>query len=463
MESGQQLHLECASGIAGDMFLGACVDLGVPMELLQDTVRRLGLPGVTIETRRARRGGIEGVRFRVLGDGVPLEGPDPEEDAERDKTQSPAHEHRRARARHDPEPDHGRESRGRHPMDNEHERHREGAPHTEHLDRGHRAPPADAGRDLDGILAILEAADLEVEVKERSIELFRALADVEGAVHGIAPTEVHFHEVGAVDAIVDLTCACAALHHLLPRSVSCGEVVVGGGTAGTAHGVVPVPAPATARLLEGIPTRGGGQGELVTPTGALILRSFVDHFGAQPAMTTLAHGYGLGRRELDDRANAVRITSGHPNSGARPSVAVVECQVDDLTPEGCGYLLERLLELGALDVYLTPLQMKKGRPGSLVTMLCRETHRDALAIELLRESGSLGCRYYQAERLEAEREIHTVSTELGAVRVKVGRLGGEILVQAPEYEDCKRLAREHGVPWRTVFLAALMASRGQTK
>jgi hypothetical protein len=316
-------------------------------------------------------------------------------------------------------------------------------------------------RHLHDIVEIIVRSRLEPTVARRAEELFTRLAEVEGTVHGIAPHDVHFHEVGALDALVDIVGACAAMEYLAPSSVTCGTVVVGSGTARTAHGIVPVPAPATARLLEGIPTRGDGAGELTTPTGALILREFVDSFGPQPEMLPTGSGYGLGRRELEDRANAVRLTQGRPIAGAGrsdlPAVAVIECQVDDFSPEGCGFVLETLLANGALDVYVTPVVMKKGRPGHLYTVLCREADRERLAVRLLRETGSLGCRFSTADRLELQREQRSVETIHGRVSIKVGRLEHELMVAAPEFEDCRRLALERGVAWREVYTAALVA------
>jgi hypothetical protein len=297
-------------------------------------------------------------------------------------------------------------------------------------------------------------------VRETALNLFARLGEAEAAAHGIPMDEVHFHEVGAVDSIVDLVGAAAVYHHLAPARLTCGPVNVGSGTVQTAHGRLPVPAPATAYLLRGVPVYGGPGGELLTPTGAVILAELVDDFGVLPSLVVEGAGYGLGKKHLAGQPNAVRLLRGHPTTadedGAR--VVVIEAQVDDLPAEGFGFVMERLLEVGALDVYFTPVQMKKSRPGTLVTVLGRPAQREALAGVLLVESGSLGCRWYEAERLEAERVVETVTTEYGEVRVKRARLGGEEMAAAPEFEDCRRLALQRGVAWRVVYRAAVAAA-----
>jgi hypothetical protein len=416
------LHLDCFSGIAGDMFLGACLDLGLPIEVLSDSVSRLGLPGVSVEARRASRGGFQGVRFRVLADGRPIEGPDPEE----------AHGHS-----HD------------HPHDHHHHHHEH--PHHDHH-HGH-------GRDLASIRELIRSSSLAEPVRDRALRLFERLGAAEAKAHGMPLDRVHFHEVGAVDSIVDLVGAAAAIEHLAPARITCGPVNVGSGRVRTAHGELPIPAPATAELLRGVPVYGGPGGELTTPTGAVLLAELVDEFVELPALVLEGSGYGLGRKDLPMQPNALRVLRGRiRNVGeARPEVLVVECEVDDLPGEGFGFLMERLLEGGALDVYFTPVQMKKNRPGTLITLLCRRERLESLAGVLLMESGSLGCRYTSAARFEAERETVEVETAFGRVRVKRARLDGRPLAAAPEFEDCRRLALERGVPWRDVYRAALAA------
>ncbi len=401
------------------MFLGACLDLGLPREALQDAVERLGLPGVAIAARKARRGGFVGTRFQVHEHGRPIEGPDPDqESAESAGTErAPAHA-----PAHDP------------------------------------AHTAAHGRDLAAIRDLIGRSALSTAVKERALQLFARLAEAEARAHGTAVERVHFHEVGAVDSIVDLVGAATALELLQPERLTCGPINVGGGTAWTEHGQLPVPAPATAELVRGLPIYGSAHGELLTPTGAVLLCELVDEFTELPALRIQGLGYGLGRREIPGLPNAVRLTRGEAADGARAaSVEVVECEIDDLPGEGFGFLLERLLGAGALDVYFTPVQMKKNRPGTLVTLLCRREQLEPLAALLLAESGSLGCRHHAAGRFEAERETFHVETPFGVVAVKRARFGGRTFAEVPEYEDCRRLALASGVPWREVYGAAIAA------
>lgn len=423
-------HLDCSSGIAGDMFLGACLDLGMPVEVLSDVVTRLGLSGVSVEVRKASRGGFEGTRFRVLEHGRPLEGPDPEEAGHGH------HEHQHDHHHH------------------EHQEHGHHHGHEHGHEHGHQHGHT---RGLAEIRGMIQGSGLSGTVKERALRLFQRLGEAEAKAHGMPIERVHFHEVGAIDSIVDLVGAAAAIEHLAPERLTCGPVNLGSGRVRMAHGEVSIPAPATAELLRGIPVFGGPGGELTTPTGAVLLAELVDEFVELPAMVLEGVGYGLGKKDLPTHPNALRLLRGR-STGARAEVMVVETEIDDLPGEGFGFLMERLLAAGALDVYFTPVQMKKSRPGTLVTLLCRRPQLEELAGILLTESGSLGCRYHAASRFEAEREILEVATAFGTVRIKRARLDGRPLAVAPEFEDCRRLALASGVPWRDVYRAALTAT-----
>lgn len=434
-------HLDCSSGLAGDMFLGACLDLGMPLDVLADTVARLHLPGVSVESRKALRGGFSGTRFRVLLDGRPVEGPDP------DEVQGHGHEHG-----HQHGHEHGHHHHGH---EQGHHHHDHGHAHDHSHSHGHT-------RNLPEILRLIGESHLAPAVKERASRLFHRLGEAEAKAHGMPIEHVHFHEVGAVDSIVDLVGAAAAVEHLAPERITAGQVNVGSGRVKTAHGELSVPAPATAELLRGVPVYGGPGGELTTPTGAVLLAELVDEFVDLPALVLEGVGYGLGRKDLAHQPNAVRLLRGRGaaarGNAARGEVLVVECEVDDLPAEGFGFLMERLLEAGALDIYFTPVQMKKNRPATLITLLCRPPQLEALAGQLLMESGSLGCRYYRASRFEAERETTEVATAFGPVRVKRAWFEGKPLATAPEFEDCRRLALAAGVAWREVYLAALAAA-----
>jgi uncharacterized protein (TIGR00299 family) protein len=407
----EAVHIDAFSGLAGDMFLGACLDLGLPLEALSEAVRAIEPfrdGRVTVESRRAFRQGIGGVRFRVLQDGQPIEGPDPEE----------AHRH----------------------ADGQHQH-----PHSH-------------GRSLLEIQNLLQKSALEPAIRDRALRLFWRLGEAEGRIHGVPPEQVHFHEVGAVDSIVDLVGAAVAMEWLSPSRLTCGPINVGGGRTSAAHGELPVPAPATAELLRGVPIYAGGGGELLTPTGAVLLAELVDEFRELPPMRIRAIGYGLGKRDTPGRANAVRLLRGDSGDAVEDGeVLVVECEIDDLSGEGFGFLLECLLERGALDAYFTPIQMKKNRPGTLVTALCRRDRLEEVAGTLMAEGGSLGCRYAPRARFEAQRESGSVETTYGVVAVKRAVFRGRPLAATPEFEDCRRLAVEHGVSFREVHRAALAA------
>jgi uncharacterized protein (TIGR00299 family) protein len=466
-------HLDCSSGIAGDMFLGACLDLGLPVEVIAEAVASLGLPGVSVERRRAWRGGFAGTRFRVLLAGRPIEGPDPDETVE---AHGAGAGHTPTEEAHEHHHDHGDHAHPHDPASHEHSHghraHDHAHGHSHPLGHPHEDSAArDPGgqRNLAQIQALIAASGLAPAVRERALRLFARLGEAEAKAHGVALDRVHFHEVGAVDSIVDLVGAAAAVEHLAPRRLTCGPVNVGSGRVRTAHGELPVPAPATAELLQGVPIYGGPGGELTTPTGAVLLAELVDGYADLPPLVLEATGYGLGRKDLPMQPNILRLLRGRPPAGAPPAwpgavapavapvVAVVECEVDDLSGEGFGFLMERLFGAGALDVYFTALVMKKSRPGTLVTLLCRREQIEELAGILLLESGSLGFRYHMAARFEAARDSVEVETVFGKVRIKRGKLDGRALAMAPEYDDCRRLALAAGVPWRTVHQAALAA------
>lgn len=324
-------------------------------------------------------------------------------------------------------------------------------------------------RSLSAILEILEKSQLAAGVRDRAEAIFRKLGEAEARVHDVPLEKIHFHEVGAVDAIVDIVGACIGFEALGIEKFACSALNVGGGTAKMAHGVLPVPAPATANLLQGKPTYSNGvQKELVTPTGAAIVATLCDLFGPQPAMTVSAIGYGAGTADLEGQPNVVRIMVGEAvgkgeEKGAQAGVpvlldeeiAVVEANLDDMNPQIYGYFLEKALGMGALDVYTTPVQMKKNRPGTLLTVLCKPADTNALMSLIFAETTTFGVRTYRARRRVLPREWVSVATDYGDVRIKVSRVNGRILHVAPEFEDCKKLAAEKDVPLQRVIASAL--------
>jgi pyridinium-3,5-bisthiocarboxylic acid mononucleotide nickel chelatase len=315
-------------------------------------------------------------------------------------------------------------------------------------------------RSLSTILEILKSSPLAAPVRERASAIFQKLGEAEAHVHDAPIEKVHFHEVGAVDAIVDIVGACIGFHALGIERFACSPLNIGGGTAKMAHGVLPVPAPATARLLQGAPTYSNGvQRELVTPTGAAIVATLCDSFGSQPPMTVSAIGYGAGTADLEGQPNVVRIMIGEAAAKSAAAldeeISIIEANLDDMNPQIYGYVLEKALSAGALDVYTTALQMKKNRPGTLLTILCRPEDSSKLMSLIFAETTTIGVRTHRAQRRVLPREWVSVSTAYGDVRIKLSRSNGHILHAAPEYDDCRKLAVEKQVPLQQVINEAL--------
>jgi pyridinium-3,5-bisthiocarboxylic acid mononucleotide nickel chelatase len=315
-------------------------------------------------------------------------------------------------------------------------------------------------RSLSAIVELLHASQLSPQVRERAAAIFQKLGEAEARVHDVPLEKIHFHEVGAIDAIVDIVGACICFAALGIDKFGCSPLNVGGGTVKVAHGVLPVPAPATANLLQGKPTYSNGvQRELVTPTGAAIVATLCDTFGPQPPMTVSAIGYGAGTADLEGQPNVLRIMIGEAAEKAVPGhdeeIVVIEANLDDMNPQIYGYFLEKALAAGALDVYTTPVQMKKNRPGTLLTVLCRPADTNSLMSLIFAETTTFGARSYRAQRRALPRESVNVKTSYGDVRIKVSRVNGRILHVAPEYDDCRKLAVEKNVPLQRVIDEAL--------
>jgi pyridinium-3,5-bisthiocarboxylic acid mononucleotide nickel chelatase len=311
-------------------------------------------------------------------------------------------------------------------------------------------------RSLSTILDILQKSNLSPRVCDQASAIFRKLGEAEASVHDVPIEKIHFHEVGAVDAIVDIVGACIGFESLGIEQFACSPLNVGGGTAKMAHGVLPVPAPATAKLLQGAPTYSNGvEKELVTPTGAAIVATLCTTFGAQPPMAVFAIGYGAGTADIEGQPNVLRIMVGETVektiAGFDEEISVIEVNLDDMNPQIYGYFQEKALAAGALDVYTTPVQMKKNRPGMLLTLLCRPQDTAALMDLVFAETTTFGARTYRAQRRTLPRESVNVHTQFGDVRVKISRINGHIRHAAPEFEDCKKLAEEKHVPLHQVM------------
>lgn len=318
------------------------------------------------------------------------------------------------------------------------------------------------------IRELIHKSELSEAVRERAERIFGRLAEVEGAVHGVAPDEVYFHEVGAMDSVLDIVGISVALDALGIERIIASPLNVGGGRVKTAHGALPVPAPATAALLKGVPVYSSGlEAELVTPTGAAVVATLASGYGPLPPMTVSAIGYGAGSRDLREQPNVLRVFLGQSaevgHSAEEPTITVLEANLDDMNPLVGGYFMEQALAAGALDVFYTPVQMKKNRPGLMLTVLCPAERVDALTALIFEQTTTIGLRLYQAQRRVLQRSFVTVQTSLGPVQMKLATLNGRVLNAAPEYDDCQRLAREKGVPLKQVLEEAQFCFRQQHK
>jgi len=315
------------------------------------------------------------------------------------------------------------------------------------------------------IKAIIDNSSLSAPVKAMSTGIFSRIAEAEGMVHGIKADEVHFHEVGAMDSIIDIVGAALAVESLQPVTVFCSPIPLGSGTAKTMHGIIPIPAPATVEILKGTPIASSSiPFELTTPTGAAIIKTLAQGFGPMPSMTIERTGYGAGKKDFRESANLLRVFMGEGagNAGAgRDNLVVLETNIDDMSPQIAGYLIERLLASGALEAYFTPVQMKKSRPGLLLTALCASEKSEALTDLIFAESTSIGVRSYPVSRRCLERSMEEIATQWGTIRVKVSVNRGVAVSVQPEYEDCRKAALAHGVPLKRVMEAAKAGIRGK--
>ena len=392
----QVLYFDCFAGAAGDMILGALVDAGVPFEALQQALGSLAVGGCEVTADRVVKHGLTAIKFRV---------------------------HEPAAAG----PGSGAEAH----------------PHFH----------------LSEIRDAIDRSALSVAGKARANRLFTRLAEAEAAIHGSTTERVHLHEVGALDSIVDIVGAVFALEYLAPDRIVVSPMNVGGGMVRSAHGVFPVPAPATLRLLGDAPVYSSGLPfELLTPTGALVLTDYATSFGPLPAMRVGRIGYGAGDRDLPDVPNVLRVVVGEMDDAAPAMrVAVLACEIDDMNPQIFGVLMDRLYARGALEVYYQPVQMKKNRPGTLMTIVCRPGDRRALTDLVFRETTTIGVRHQEMERECLEREFVAVATPWGDVRIKVARQAGRVLNAQPEFDDVARLAAAHDVPIKDVHAQAQKA------
>jgi uncharacterized protein (TIGR00299 family) protein len=463
---GLHLHFDPLSGIAGDMTVAALVDVGVPRAVIVDAVAAMKVPGLTVSFDRRQRGAYVGTGFNVHVPGAPkpaarkggrarsqVEHSEPDDHA--------GHDHDHDHAGHDHDHDHDHAG---HDHDHDHTLAPPRSPRKARERGRAAAPTASHGhRDYATIRKLLGRATLDPDVKALAAEIFARIAQAESRLHGVPIDRIGFHEVGAYDSIADIVGASAAIVWLEPVAITSSAPVVGSGQVRTAHGPVPVPAPATALLLEGIPISSEGQGELTTPTGAGILATVVDHFGAAPPMRLQAQGFGAGTRELADRANVLRVMLGEPIGDAlaesHPDVLLIETNVDDMNPQLVAPLIDALLAAGAVDAWATPIFMKKGRPALTLSALAPPMAEAAVTLAFFEHSSTIGVRMTPVARTVLERARASVKIAQGTVAVKLSAWQGRILSATPEFEDCRRLAAAAGVPVRTVLSAATAAAQ----
>jgi uncharacterized protein (TIGR00299 family) protein len=405
------LYFDCFSGASGDMLLGALIDAGVPLADIRRALGSLAIDPDAVWTEPVVRAGIRATKFCVRGE--------------------------------------------------------DGGHTHSHASEPHRT--------LAEIEALVDGSALSPAGRDRAKALFRRLGEVEAAIHGVPLDRVHLHEVGALDSIIDIVGTVHALEYLGADRIVASPLNVGSGTVRAAHGVYPVPAPATLQLLAGAPVYAGPQkAEMVTPTGALLVGAYAGAFGSLPRMTVRRIGYGAGSRDFPDTPNVLRAVLGDTVPGdavlgddkaagdaAASRVSVIEAEIDDMTPQLFGVVMEALLAAGALDVFYTPVQMKKNRPGTLLTVIAPPERRPALTGLIFRETTTIGVRYRESEREVLDRETIVVSTAVGPIRVKVARQRGEVLNVSPEFDDCVRAAKAAGRPVKDVQALALRAFHDQ--
>ena len=432
------LYIECNMGAAGDMLMAALYDLLEDQQGFLNTMNGLGLPGVHVEAQKGVTCGIAGTHMAVTVHGEEEKEPAADHHDHHDHDHDHhAHDHGHEHHNHDHSHDH--HSHDHH----DHDHHDHDHDHHDHDHHHHHATPGH-------IAEIIDALPLPQAVKAQARGVYDRIAQAEAAAHGCPVGDVHFHEVGALDAVADVTGVCYALYLLQPERILVSPIHVGSGTVRCAHGLMPVPAPATARLLTGIPYYTGQiRGELCTPTGAALLAQFAESFGPMPIMRVQKVGIGIGTKAFE-QANCVRAFWGETADESNGEITELVCNIDDMTPEALAFASSRLLEMGALDVYTTPGTMKKGRPGHVLTVLCQADKEQDLARHILEQTTTNGLRVRRCGKYFLHPDFRVIESQWGTVRIKTAE-GYGVRHEKPEFEDVARLAREQGLPYQTVL------------
>lgn len=420
------IYIECKMGVAGDMLSAALLELCDNREEMMNMLSEMEIPGVTFSLEKSEKCGIVGSHLAVKVNG----GEEVSEDVDHEHSHEYEHSHE-------------------HKHNHEHEHNHE---HSHEHDHDHSHTHSHHHRHLSDIEDIVRKLNIPESVKSDIMNVYKLIAEAESKVHGREVTEVHFHEVGTMDAIADIAAACLIMHELAPKKVIASPIHVGSGQVKCAHGILPVPAPATALLLNGIPSYSGDvKGELCTPTGAALIKYFADGFGSQPVMSVEKIGYGMGKKDFA-QANCVRTMLGNCDDEASDEmtdvISELVCNLDDMTPEAIGFATERLMEEGALDVFTTPIGMKKNRPGTMLTVLCKENQKQEFVRKIFKYTTTIGIRENLCKRYILHREEKVVNTPDGEIRVKEVS-GYGVMREKKEYEDLARIARSKGTALET--------------
>lgn len=429
------LYIDCSMGAAGDMLTAALLELCPEPEKIVADLNALGIPKVSFLRESSVKCGITGTHISVTVNGEEEESHDHHESEMHHGHEHPEHEHHHALEHtHDHDHEHSHSHEHTHPYGHSH--HHSSLHDIEHIVRGHLSLPQ--------------------KVQDDIMAVYQLIAEAESHVHGVPVTQIHFHEVGTMDAIADITAVCLLMARLSPDEVVVSPIHVGSGQVHCAHGILPVPAPATAHILRDIPIYGGSiKGELCTPTGAALLKHFATRFGSMPLMKTQAIGYGMGKKDFE-AANCIRAMLGETDS-SEGEICELSCNVDDMTGEAIGFAMEQLLDAGALDVYTIPIGMKKSRPGVLIHIMCREADKETMIRTVFRHTTTIGIRENKLRRYVLERRIETVDTPYGTIRCKVSS-GYDVERRKYEYDDLARIAKENKISMTEAVSLAAAAS-----